>query len=60
MFERNGEQYFVVDGHVHFWDASPANRVKGHEQYAEGWINSRCLAGAVPAQGARGPQVAAV
>jgi predicted TIM-barrel fold metal-dependent hydrolase len=39
MYERNGEKYFVVDGHAHFWDASPANWVKGQEQYAEGWIN---------------------
>jgi uncharacterized protein len=39
MYERNGEQYFVVDGHIHFWDASPENWIKGQEQYAEGWIN---------------------
>jgi uncharacterized protein len=39
MYERNGEKYFVVDGHIHFWDASPENWVKGQEQYAEGWIN---------------------
>ncbi|MBV9165615.1 MAG: amidohydrolase [Solirubrobacterales bacterium] len=39
MYERNGEKYFVVDGHIHFWDASPANWIKGQEQYAEGWIN---------------------
>jgi uncharacterized protein len=39
MYEHNGEKYFVMDGHVHFWDASPANWVKGQEEYAEGWIN---------------------
>jgi uncharacterized protein len=39
MYEHNGEKYFVLDGHVHFWDASPANWVKGQEEYAEGWIN---------------------
>ncbi len=38
MYEKNGEKYFIVDGHCHFWDASPANWVKGHEQYAKGWI----------------------
>ena len=38
MYERNGEKYFVVDGHCHFWDASPENWVKGQEQYAKGWI----------------------
>ena len=31
----DGEKYFVVDGHVHFWDASPENRNK----YGEGFIN---------------------
>ena len=38
MYEHNGEQYFVMDSHIHFWDASPENWVKGQEQYAEGWI----------------------
>jgi uncharacterized protein len=38
MYEHNGEKYFVLDGHIHFWDASPANWVKGQEQYAKGWI----------------------
>jgi hypothetical protein len=38
MYERNGDRYFVVDSHIHFWDASPANWVKGQEEYAKGWI----------------------
>ncbi len=38
MYEKDGEKYFVVDGHVHFWDASPENWVKGQEKYAKGWI----------------------
>src|SRR6478672_2225564 len=38
MYEKDGEKYFVVDGHVHFWDAGPENWVKGQEQYAKGWI----------------------
>jgi predicted TIM-barrel fold metal-dependent hydrolase len=38
MYEKDGEQYFIVDSHLHFWDASPANWVKGQEQYAKGWI----------------------
>jgi len=38
MFEKNGEKYFIVDGHLHFWDASPENWVNGQEQYAKGWI----------------------
>ena len=35
---RNGDRYFIVDAHCHFWDASPENWVKGQEQYAKGWI----------------------
>jgi predicted TIM-barrel fold metal-dependent hydrolase len=38
MYEKNGEKFFVVDGHCHFWDASPANWVRGQEQFAKGWI----------------------
>ena len=38
MYEKNGEQYFIVDSHCHMWDASPDNWVKGQEQYAKGWI----------------------
>ncbi len=38
MYEKDGEKYFVLDSHLHFWDASPENWVKGAEQYAKGWI----------------------
>ena len=38
MYEKDGEKYFVVDSHMHYWDASPANWVAGAEQYAKGWI----------------------
>jgi predicted TIM-barrel fold metal-dependent hydrolase len=38
VYEKDGEKYFVVDSHMHHWDASPENWVKGHEQYAKGWI----------------------
>jgi uncharacterized protein len=38
VYEKDGEKYFVVDAHLHYWDASPANWVPGHEQYAKGWI----------------------
>ena len=38
MYEKNGEKYFVVDGHIHYWDASPANWLPGAERYAKGWI----------------------
>ncbi|MGH3321173.1 MAG: amidohydrolase family protein [Streptosporangiaceae bacterium] len=34
MYEKDGNRYFVVDGHVHFWDASPGNR----NRYGEGFI----------------------
>ncbi len=35
MYEKDGEKYFVVDGHVHYWDARPENRNK----YGAGFIN---------------------
>jgi hypothetical protein len=38
MYSKDGENYYVVDGHCHFWDASPDNWVKGAENYAKGWI----------------------
>ena len=38
MYEHEGEKYFVLDTHAHFWDASPENWVKGAEEYAKGWI----------------------
>ena len=38
MYEKDGEKYFVLDTHLHFWDASPGNWVQGAEQYAKGWI----------------------
>ena len=38
MYEKDGEKYFIFDSHLHFWDASPANWVKGQEEYAKGWI----------------------
>ena len=36
MYEKDGEKYFVVDSHMHYWDASPENWVQGAENYAEG------------------------
>jgi uncharacterized protein len=38
MYEKNGVKYFVVDGHMHYWNAAPDNWVPGAEQYAKGWI----------------------
>ncbi len=38
MYEKDGKQYFIVDSHIHMWSAGPDNWVKGHEQYAKGWI----------------------
>ncbi len=38
MYAKNGDKYFVMDSHIHMWDASPENWVKGQEQYAKGWI----------------------
>jgi predicted TIM-barrel fold metal-dependent hydrolase len=38
MYRKDGEAYFVVDSHVHWWDAGPENWVAGAEQYAKGFI----------------------
>jgi phosphatidylserine decarboxylase len=38
MYEKDGERYFVVDGHTHFWDASEENT---KNKYGEGFI--RCF-----------------
>ena len=38
MYEKDGEKYYILDSHLHFWDASPDNWVKGAEEYAKGWI----------------------
>ena len=38
MYEKNGEKYFIVDSHMHYWDATPQNWVAGQEQFAKGWI----------------------
>ena len=29
MYQHNGDKYFVVDGHTHFWDASPRELGQG-------------------------------
>jgi predicted TIM-barrel fold metal-dependent hydrolase len=39
MYEKDGEKYFIVDSHSHFWDASRANWKPGREEYAKGWID---------------------
>ena len=32
----NGEEIFVIDGHTHFWDGSPANQKNNHgKQFIE-------------------------
>jgi hypothetical protein len=36
LYESNGEKYFVVDSHMHYWNAAPDNWVPGAEQYAKG------------------------
>jgi predicted TIM-barrel fold metal-dependent hydrolase len=38
LYEKDGEKYFIVDSHMHYWNAAPSNWVKGAEQYAKGWI----------------------
>ena len=38
MYEKDGERYYVVDTHMHYWNAAPDNWVPGAEKYARGWI----------------------
>ncbi len=38
MYTKDGEKYFIVDSHMHYWSAGPDNWVKGAEHYAKGWI----------------------
>ena len=38
-YEKDGEKYYIVDAHSHFWDASRENWKPGREQYAKGWID---------------------
>ena len=38
-YEKDGEKYYVVDAHCHFWDASRENWKPGREEYAKGWID---------------------
>jgi uncharacterized protein len=39
MYTKDGEKYFIVDTHTHYWDASPQNWVPGRENLAKGWID---------------------
>ena len=36
MYEKDGERYFIVDGHIHFWDGRPENQAN---RYGAGFIN---------------------
>jgi hypothetical protein len=29
MYEKDGQKYFVVDSHMHYWNAAPDNWVPG-------------------------------
>jgi predicted TIM-barrel fold metal-dependent hydrolase len=36
MYVKGDEKYFIVDGHTHFWDGSPANQANVHgEQFID-------------------------
>ena len=35
MYRHDGQDLFVIDGHMHLWDASPGN---WRNQYGESWI----------------------
>jgi uncharacterized protein len=36
MYSKDGENYFIVDSHIHFWDGGPANQ---RNRYGEGFTN---------------------
>ena len=36
MYVKGDEQYFIVDGHIHFWDGTPANQAN---RYGTGFLN---------------------
>ena len=33
-YEKDGEKYYVVDAHMHYWDASQENWREGREKLA--------------------------
>ena len=35
MYQHDGQNIFVIDGHMHFWDANPEN---WKNKYGESWI----------------------
>src|SRR5215813_11257386 len=35
MYNHDGQDLFVIDGHMHFWDANPEN---WKNKYGESWI----------------------
>ena len=35
MYEKDGEKYYIIDGHIHWWDASPENQ---SNKYGKGFI----------------------
>jgi len=35
MYEKDGEKYYILDGHMHWWDASPENQ---SNKYGKGFI----------------------
>ena len=35
MYHYDGHDLFVIDGHMHFWDANPEN---WRNKYGESWI----------------------
>jgi uncharacterized protein len=35
VYAKDGTSYYIIDGHTHFWDGSPANQIN---RYGEGFI----------------------
>jgi predicted TIM-barrel fold metal-dependent hydrolase len=42
MYEKDGEQYYIIDGHTHFWDARPENRNKWGEGFIACFYDYHC------------------
>ena len=43
MYNHDGQNLFVIDGHMHFWDANPEN---WRNKYGESWI--KCFYACAP------------
>src|SRR6266542_3439290 len=57
MYNANGESVFIVDAHVHFWDASPENILNGSFDPRDGEEGLKKLEQDVDRYGIKGVKV---